>query len=99
MLENEIIIIEGKILYKRDLGGVIFFEIDTAPQKLSALARKDAVEPTVYEKIKSLHIDDYCMLEAAKDGNDLLIQSVQTHIKKQRDSCWDSHQTAIVASR
>ncbi|UCH96805.1 MAG: hypothetical protein JSV88_08120 [Candidatus Aminicenantes bacterium] len=98
MVEDEIIIIEGKILHKRDLGGVIFFEIDTAPQKISAIARKDAVEPAVYETIKSLHIDDYCHLEASEDGEDLLIQNVQTHIKKQRDSSWNFHQIEIIRS-
>jgi asparaginyl-tRNA synthetase len=88
--------IEGRIKNKRNLGGIIFLDIDAIPGDISVIARKKSTLPFLYEKIEALHINDFCRLEVTEEENDLVICQLSSHIKKQKDFFWSRQQADIV---
>jgi asparaginyl-tRNA synthetase len=89
-------IVEGRIKNKRNLGGIVFLDIDASPGDVSVIARKDSSLPSLYEKIEALQIDDFCRLEVTEEEKDLVISQVLAHFKKQHDYFWSSRQLEIV---
>jgi len=89
-------IIEGIVRHKRDLGGLIFFQIETVAKIVDAAARKDAVDSKIYKEIKSLAIDDFCQLEVGFEENDRVIYKLLSHIEKKTDFSWNNKEKEIV---
>jgi asparaginyl-tRNA synthetase len=89
-------IVEGRITNKRNLGGIIFLDIDAAPGDVNVIARKDSSLPSLYEKIEALQLNDFCRLEVTAKENDWVICQLLLHIKKQQDYFWNSRQLEIV---
>jgi asparaginyl-tRNA synthetase len=89
-------IIEGRIQRKRDLGGIIFLEIEISTGDTSVIARKDSQDLSLLEKIKVMQINDFCSLEVTQEENDLVICKLLSHIKKKEDYSWSRRQAEVV---
>ena len=89
-------IIEGRIKNKRNLGGIVFLDIDAIQEDVSVIARKDSSPHSLYEKIEALQINDFCRLEVTAEKKDLVICQLPDHFKKQHDYFWSSRQLEIV---
>jgi asparaginyl-tRNA synthetase len=89
-------IVEGRIKNKRNLGGIIFLDIDTIPGNANVIARKDSSHPSLYKKIEALQINDFCRLEVTTEEKDMVICQLFSHIKKQKDYFWNRQQVEII---
>lgn len=89
-------IIAGRILRRRDVGGIVFIDVLTADTVEKVVVRKDQLETAVFEKIKELRIDDFCEVETEPVGEDRILKRVIRHITKRNRYFWSGDQVETV---
>lgn len=97
MIPSKSRIIDGQILQKKDMGGILFIRIDSRGQEIDTTAGKKKIDSDTFESLKSLHPGDYCRMEVVEDGSDLLISRLTVHVKIQKNYiAWDNQSKEIL---
>jgi asparaginyl-tRNA synthetase len=89
-------IIEGFVTHNRNLGGLVFIEVQQANAHRKALAKKDSMESSLFKALQALKIGDFCRMEVDSEEKDRVIRNLISHIKKVKEFSWPPSQDEIV---
>lgn len=90
------IVIQGRVLKVRNLGGIVFIQILSNNVELSLVCEQNSTELEEFNKVKQIKNGDHCSLLTWYSGNQLQIIQVCNHIKRNQDSLWTNKQIGII---
>lgn len=91
-------ILSGRVLKIRNLGGIIFIKLLSDNMKLNVTCRQDLMEAEQFSKIKQLNLNSYCSFEITDLNGDIIVSKLLLETKVIKKSNLEEYRSDILRS-